>query len=100
MNSFTEKGKAYDDQVVFAVLQNLDNFPVAFNSLVWATKFNDFFAATNIVSAQKPQDAPIFADQQTIRNINFLTVFILPFGILAIGIFVWWNNRERARAAR
>ncbi len=93
-------GSVSPAQDEFAALQNLDNFPVAFNSVVWSTKFNDFFAATNIVSEQKPQDTPIFADTQTTRNINFLTVFVMPFGILAIGIFVWWNNRERARATR
>ncbi len=93
-------GSVAPAQDEFAALQNLDNFPVAFNSVVWATRFNDFFAATNIVSEQKPQDTPIFADTQTTRNINFLTVFVMPFGILAIGIFVWWNNRERARATR
>lgn len=84
----------------FAAISSLDNFSVAFNSLVWSTKFNDFFAATNIVSEQKPQDTPIYADTQTIRNINFLTIIVMPFGILAIGVFVWWNNRERSRVSR
>jgi len=46
---------------------------------------------------QRPQDQPIFADEQSLRNINFITIFILPFGVLLIGVLVWWNNRERAR---
>jgi hypothetical protein len=84
----------------FAAVQSLANFDVSFNSLVWSTSFNDYFSAPTVVSEAKPQDTPIYADTQTIRNINFLTVFVMPFGILAIGIFVWWNNRERARATR
>jgi hypothetical protein len=43
----------------------------------------------------KVQDTPVFANDQTIRNITLLTVFVLPFGVLGIGLLVWWNNRER-----
>jgi hypothetical protein len=25
-----------------------------------------------------------------------VTIFVLPFGVLAIGFLVWWNTRERA----
>jgi hypothetical protein len=41
------------------------------------------------------QDAPVTTDQQTIRNINFVTVLLLPFGVLGIGVLVWWFSRER-----
>jgi HEAT repeat protein len=42
MNSFTEKGKAYDDQVVFAVLQNLGALAdkVAFDDLMYTQYLN------------------------------------------------------------
>ena len=82
---------------VFTLFQNVDNLGVAFNSLVWVTDFDNFFSQITILQEQRPQDLPIFADAQTTRNINFITILVIPFGILLIGIFVWWNNRERQR---
>ncbi len=83
----------------YASLQNsgVDNINVMLNSLVWATKFNDFVSQVTVQQQQRPQDTPLFADQQTLRNINFITIVLLPFGVLLIGILVWWTNRERAR---
>ena len=76
------------------------NVPVAFNSFVWATNYGDFYQRTTIQSDPRPQDTPIFADAQTLRTINFVTIVLLPFGVLALGILVWWNSRERGRGAR
>ncbi|MEO8396649.1 MAG: Gldg family protein [Chloroflexota bacterium] len=83
----------------YAALQNsgVDNLSVAFNSLIWETGFNDYFTQITVQQQQRPQDQPLYADDQTLRNINFITIVILPFGILGIGLLVWWNNRERAR---
>ncbi|MDX2161681.1 MAG: Gldg family protein [bacterium] len=79
-------------------LTNFDNITVAFNSLVWATNFNDFFQQITIQQVTRPQDLPITVTQQTLRDVNLLTVFVLPFGVLAIGAYVWWTNRERRKA--
>ncbi len=68
------------------------------SSLVWATQFDEFAQQVTVDPTQNEQDAPVFADQQQIRNINFITVILLPFGILAIGVLVWWFNRERGPA--
>ena len=72
------------------------NLDAAFNTLVWATRFNDYFSTVTVQSSARPQDTPVFANDQVIRNANLLTIFILPFGVLAIGFLVWWNTRERA----
>jgi len=80
----------------YTLINNVVNLEAAFNSLVWATGFDEYFTTVNIQSAQRPQDTPIFADQQTSRTISLITTFIIPFGILAIGVLVWWNNRETA----
>lgn len=82
---------------VFTLFQNVDNLGVAFNSMVWVTDFNNFFSQITILQEQRPQDLPIFADAQTTRNINFITIVLIPFGILLLGVLVWWNNRERQR---
>jgi hypothetical protein len=74
------------------------NLDAALRSLAWTTHFNDFFSEVTIASDPNPQDVPIFADQQTLRNINFITVILLPFGVLAIGLLVWWFGRERGAA--
>lgn len=81
----------------FALGSGIVNLDAAFNSLVWATRFNDFFSTVNVQSAARPQDAPVFASDQTLRGIQLFTLFLLPFGVLAIGFLVWWNNRSRAR---
>ncbi len=74
------------------------NLDTALRSFAWATHFNDFFNEVTIVSDPSAQDTPVFADQQTIRNINFITVILLPFGVLALGALVWWFGRERGAA--
>lgn len=73
------------------------NLTVAFNSLIYATDFNTFFSQIVVQQQQRPQDTPIFATDQVLRNINLITIIGLPFGILALGIVVWWSGRERAR---
>jgi hypothetical protein len=81
----------------FATFQGVDNLSVTFNSLIWSTNFNDYFTQITVQQEQRPQDQPLFADEQALRNINFISIVVLPFGVLAIGLLVWWNNRERAR---
>ncbi|GIL11430.1 MAG: hypothetical protein BroJett038_01500 [Chloroflexota bacterium] len=82
----------------FALGSGLVNLDAAFSSLIWTTRFNDFFSTVNIQSAPNAQDVPVFATDQELRNISLLTLVLLPFGVLAVGFIVWWNNRERAHA--
>lgn len=71
------------------------NRDVAFNSLIWATEFDQYFRQITVLPTQRPQDTPIFADQQTLSLINLITTFLLPFGVLGVGAFVWWKNRPK-----
>jgi ABC-2 type transport system permease protein len=82
----------------YAPIASLVNLDAIFNSIVWTTGFDEFFTQINIQSAQRPQDTPMFVDQQTGGMISLVTTFLLPFGLLAIGFLVWWNNREPARS--
>ncbi|NWF69579.1 MAG: Gldg family protein [Chloroflexi bacterium] len=77
------------------------NIDMAFNAIVWVTGFNDFFVEQipRVEESFDPQDAPFAATQQEIRNINVLTLLVLPFGVLLIGVLVWWFSRERAQPA-
>lgn len=92
---FSSISVAVDD---YAMFQNVGNLSVAFNSLVWATNYDSYFTQITVQQQQRPQDMPIFADEQTLRNIYFVTIILLPLGVIALGIIVWWQNRERARA--
>lgn len=70
---------------------------ISFNSLVWATGFDNFYSENieTVDPAQSQQDTPIFASAQEIRTINVITLLVMPFGVLAIGALVWWFSRER-----
>jgi len=74
----------------------IGNFFATFGSLVWATSYDQFFTdIESITPVPQPQDAPLFASDQQLRNANFVTVIMLPFGILLLGVFIWWNGRAR-----
>ncbi len=45
------------------------NVDAAFNTLVWATRFNDYFSTVTVQSSARPQDTPVFANDQIIRNV-------------------------------
>lgn len=75
----------------------IGNFYATFGSFIWATTYDQFFVnIDSITPVQQPQDAPLFASDQDLRNANFVTVILLPFGILFLGVFIWWNGRARA----
>ena len=80
----------------FTGINGVANFDVAVDSIFWATDFEDWFSQVNIQSAARPQDAPLFADAQSVALINVITSLLLPFGVLAIGALVWYRNRESA----
>lgn len=90
---FTSTSIATD---AFSVL-NVSNQQVAANSVVWATNFDNFVSQITIPQQQRPQDVPLFASEQDLRNINFLTIIVLPLGILGVGVYVWWSNRKRGQ---
>jgi ABC-type uncharacterized transport system involved in gliding motility auxiliary subunit len=76
---------------------NVVNTDFTFYSLVWTTAFDDFFTRIPAVTRETtPQDTPIFASEQQLTTINFVTVILIPFGILAIGVYVWWSRRNSA----
>lgn len=83
----------------FNSINQVANSTVVLRSIAWVTHFDEFFnQIPQLDQVQRPQDTPVFVDQQALRNINLLTIVIIPFGILGIGALVWWNNRERRRA--
>lgn len=86
---------AIDD---LAQYSNFANFRVAVNSLVWTTHFDDFARQITVQQTTDPSQLPMSVSEQSLRDINLLTLFVLPFGMLGIGVYVWWMNRERRNA--
>jgi hypothetical protein len=75
------------------------NLETALRAMVWATRFDTFFREIPQVDQTfDPTDQPIFATSDQVRTINIITLLIMPFGVLAAGVLVWWFNRERPQA--
>ncbi|MCA0454498.1 MAG: GldG family protein [Chloroflexi bacterium] len=76
--------------------QGIVNSGIALTSFYWTTNFEDFFTKIPQVAAQeRPEDTPIVVAPEFGRTANFITLILLPFGILLIGIAVWWFSREK-----
>ncbi len=91
-------GSQYAPSNQYAALlsANVLDLEIAARSLFWTTKFDDFFSKIpQLQTTQKPQDQPIVMDSQMARTVNFVLIILLPFGILLIGIIVWWTGREK-----
>ncbi|MBC7809548.1 MAG: Gldg family protein [Burkholderiales bacterium] len=83
---------AYAPQTGGSGIVNID---VAAASMVWTTNFDQFISEVTVLQQALPQDTPMFADQSTLWIINLLTIFVLPIGVLLVGVWVWWRGRER-----
>ena len=71
------------------------NLDVSLSTVIWATNYQAFFESLPRVAPDDfNQDIPIVATNDVINRINFVNLFALPFGILFIGGFVWWNRRK------
>ncbi len=78
----------------------VQNTLLAWSSAVWVTNFAEFYNQLPvIVQDPSPYDRPVFATAEVQSNITLFTVVIVPLIILAVGIFVWWNGRERDSSA-
>ncbi len=92
---FSSVSPVIDDYLQY---QNVNNLQLSVNAVVWMTGFDSFARQITVDQPVRPQDQPMFITQQQLRDVNLLTVFVLPFGVLAIGVYVWWANRERRRS--
>lgn len=63
------------------------NQQVSFNTLLWATDYNNFVETIPQVNPFdfRPQDAPIQIDNNRLNTINFVSLWLLPWGVLIIG---------------
>ncbi len=91
---------APSNQYASLLSANVLDLEIAARSLFWTTNFDNFFSKIpQLQTAQKPQDQPIVMDSQMARTVNFGLIILLPFGVLLIGIIVWWTGREKRMAS-
>jgi hypothetical protein len=79
---------------------NAVNAEFIIRAFQWTAGADGFAGQVPISTGFRPQDTPVFATEDEVRNINLLTVFVIPFGVLLIGLLVWWLNRESRPAAK
>ncbi|RMG80764.1 MAG: hypothetical protein D6712_17475, partial [Chloroflexi bacterium] len=77
-------------------IASIQNYALTLNGLAWTTGFDSFASQISQVQlGTRVEDTPIFATPSDLSTISFITVILLPFGTLLIGVWVWWRNRER-----
>lgn len=70
------------------------NVDAARNSLFWAADYENFFEnIPQLNIGERPQDTPLLADESQLRSITFISLVLLPFSVLGLGIFVWLQRR-------
>lgn len=87
------------DALVYNQYKQLDplgikNSEMALRSLFWATGYNEFRSISS-VTLVAPQRVPLFLLPDQIDVINIVSTVVLPFGVLGVGIMMWWLRRER-----
>jgi len=80
----------------FVPIQQAANIQVSLASLVWATRFDEFVGEIAQVTELEfnPADEPVFATGTQLNLINAISLFFLPFGVLGVGVVVWFLRRE------
>lgn len=74
----------------------VSNLSVTQDSLLWAVNY-DAFQTFSDTALSRNQPIPVFAEPGDLNTINFVASVLLPFGVLLLGVAVWWSNRERAQ---
>ena len=86
-------------QNVYQQLQaaGVNNLLMSQDSLLWAADYDSFQTVRSQVLPRNTP-VPVIASPEEIQLINSISTIFLPFGVLLIGVAVWWMNRERERA--
>jgi hypothetical protein len=75
----------------------LRNFEVASRALFWASGYESQAATlAQLPPPTTPQQTPLFGTEDQVNTNTFVSIILLPFGVLAIGVLVWLSRRERA----
>ncbi|MCA9914699.1 MAG: Gldg family protein [Anaerolineae bacterium] len=67
-------------------------------SMFWAASYEDFFSALVNITPQQNVDefnVPLVITNEDARLLGFVSLLLLPFGVLGAGILQWWLRRSR-----
>lgn len=81
----------------FLLGQGLGNFETGFGTLAWPMAYDEFEQGQQLFLPDfdvRPEDVPVSATSEQLSTINLISLFLLPFGVLAIGGVVWVLRRE------
>lgn len=93
------------DSMLYNQYRQLDSIGVrnadfARRVLFWASNYEGYAATlAALPPAPAVQSSPVIGDDIALLNIRNMSVLFLPFGVLALGVAVWWSRRERRDAA-
>lgn len=75
------------------------NFDALRKVVFWVANYENF--ATNLAqigSTPPAQQQPLIATANDLNAVSFWAVIGLPFGVLGLGVLMWWLRRERVTA--
>jgi hypothetical protein len=66
-------------------------------SVIWASEAQNFASEiANIIPEPPAPDAPVFITPEQGQWMSLVALCLLPFGLLGLGVFVWWLQRPKA----
>lgn len=75
---------------------SLNNIELSLRSIIWASDFSEKVSQLSLPEqVVRPSERPLLATSEQISTANVILVLLLPFGIMALGAFVVFLNRER-----
>ncbi|MCU0512522.1 MAG: GldG family protein [Anaerolineae bacterium] len=73
------------------------NTDAARRALFWATGY-DAYRQIPSLELVRPEQVPLLLTDTQQRTVAVITLLLLPFGVLGLGLWQWWVRRERTAA--
>ncbi len=81
------------------VYANIEAPEVAESTIYWASDAQNFSDVVRQLVPEAPElDEPIFLQQTQLSWMGFVVTGVIPFGMLLLGLLVWWVRRPSAIA--
>lgn len=75
------------------------NLFIARESLLWGANAEAFFEnLPDVNDTTSPVEQPLLATDQQLATLTYFSVLLLPFGVLFVGVYMWWSRRQRSTA--
>ncbi|MCZ7544737.1 MAG: GldG family protein [Anaerolineae bacterium] len=82
-----------DSEFIVNAVWDLQGNPYFFtDSIDWLI---DYTAEITVEAVSDLTQLPVFATVQQQNTIAFVTILVMPFSVLALGVVVWWSRRRR-----